>query len=61
MRQHHFFAVAAGCALAGGLACALEESDSPPAAADEVAGPISAAELVDLRTSNADLKRHSKL
>ena len=51
MRQHRFFVVAAGCALAGGLACALEESDSPPAAADEVAGPISAAELVDLRAA----------
>ena len=51
MRQHRFLVVAAGCALAGGLACAFEEGGSPPASADELTGPISAAELVDLRAA----------
>ncbi len=51
MRLHRFLVVAAGCALAGGLACSLEEGGSPPGTADEVAGPISAAALVDLRAA----------
>ena len=51
MRQHRFLAVAAGCALAGGLACALEEGGSPSGADDELTGPVGAAELVDLRAA----------
>ena len=51
MRLHRFLVVAAGGALAAGLACSLEESGPPPAAADELAGPVGAAELVDLRAA----------
>ncbi len=51
MREHRFFVVAAGCALAGGLACALEEDGSLSDASDIAAGPIGAAELVDLRAA----------
>ena len=49
MRKHRFLVVATACVFAGGLACSVEESGSPPASADEIAGPIGAAELVDLR------------
>ena len=51
MRKHRFLVVATACVFAGGLACSVEESGSPPASADEIAGPIGAAELVDLRAA----------